>query len=95
VADQALALGGRQRGAEWDDDVGDRRVAEALALLLLVGEPVDEPGEPVGGYVDQLEPAGEVAAGVVGDQAAVLVASVLAEAPATLAAVALDLILTD
>ena len=90
VADQALALCGRQGGAERDDDVGDRRVAEALALLVGIGEPVHEPGEPVGRHVDQLEPAGEVAARVVGDQPSVLVACVLPEAASTLSAVALD-----
>jgi hypothetical protein len=55
VADQALALGGRQGGAERDHGVGDRAVAEALALLLLVGEPVHEAGQRVGAHVGQLQ----------------------------------------
>ena len=90
VADQALALGGRQRRAQRASRVGDRAVAEALALLLLVGQPVHEAGQRVGGDVDQLEAGREVGMGVVADQAAVFVAGVLAEAAAALAAVALD-----
>jgi hypothetical protein len=90
VADQALALRGRQRRPQRDRGVGDRAVAEGLALGLLVGQPVNEAGEGVGGDVDQLEAGREVAVGVGADQAAVFLASGLAEAPATLAAVALD-----
>jgi hypothetical protein len=90
VADQALALRGGQGGTERIGDVGDRAVREATALLALVGEPVQEVGKVVGGQVDQLQPAGEVWTGVGGDQAAVFVAGVLAEAAPSLAAVALD-----
>jgi len=67
VADQALALGGRQGGAQWDHGVGDGAVAEALALLLLVGEPVREAGERVGAHVGQPQLAREVAVGVGAD----------------------------
>ena len=90
VADQALALGGRQGGAQRDHGVGDRAVAEALALLRLVGEPVHEASQRVGAHVGQLQLAREVAVGVGADQAAVFVAGVLAEAAPALAAVALD-----
>ena len=80
VADQALALGGRQRGAQRDHGVGDGAVAEALALLLLVGEPVHEAGEGVGAHVGQLQLAGEVAVGIGADQAAIFLAGALAGA---------------
>lgn len=61
VADQALAPRRRQRRSQWDRGVGDRAVAEALALGLLVGQPVHEAGQGVGGDVDQLEAGREVA----------------------------------
>jgi hypothetical protein len=90
VADQALALRRRQRRPQRDRGVGDRAVAESLALGLLVGQPVHEAGQRVGGDVDQLEAGGEVAVGIGADQAAVFLAGGLAEAPAALATVALD-----
>ena len=90
VADQALALGGSQRRAQRHRGVGDGAVAEALALRLLVGQPVHEPGQRVGRDVDQLEAGREVGMGEGADQAAVFVAGVLTEAAAALAAVALD-----
>jgi len=90
VADQALALGARQGGAQRDHGVGDRAVAEALALLLLGGEPVHVAGQGVGAHVDQLQLAREVAVGVGADQATVFLAGALAEAAPALAAVALD-----
>jgi hypothetical protein len=90
VADQALALRGRQRRPQRDRGVGDRAVTEAFALRLLVGQPVHEAGQRVGGDVDQLEAGREVAVGVGADQASVFLAGGLAKAPAALAAVALD-----
>lgn len=89
VADQALALGGRECCAERDHGVGDGAVAEALALLLL-GQPVHEAGQRVGAHVGQLQLAQEVTVGVGADQAAVFLAGALAEAAPSLAAVALD-----
>ena len=89
MADQALARRGGERGAQRHHHVGDRRVGDPLALLVLVTEPVHEAGELVGGDVSQLQPLGEVAVGVAPDQPPVFVAGVLAEA-AALAAVALD-----
>jgi hypothetical protein len=90
VADQALSLRRGQRGAQRRRDIGDRSVAEAPALLLLVGEPVQEPREVEGGELGQLQLAREVGMGVGGDQAAVFVAGVLPEATTALAAVALN-----
>ena len=90
VADQALAFGGRQGGAQRDHGVGDGAVAEALALLLLVCEPVHEAGQRVGAQVDQLQLALEVAVRVGVDQTAVFLAGALAEAAPSLAAIALD-----
>jgi hypothetical protein len=45
VADQALSLRGRERCAQRDRGIDDRPVAKALALLLLVGEPVQKAGQ--------------------------------------------------
>src|SRR5260221_8956016 len=90
VSDQALAVRGRKRRAQRDRDVGDGRIAEALALLVLVGQPVHEAGKLVRGHVDQLQLGGEVRAGVVVDPAPVFCAGVLAKAATTLAAIALD-----
>ncbi|HVO53119.1 MAG TPA: hypothetical protein VMT37_01770 [Solirubrobacterales bacterium] len=90
MPDQALAVGGRQRRPQRDHDVGDGRVAEAFALLVLVGQPVHEAGELEGGDVDQLQLGREVGRGVAGDQPPVFVAGVLAEAAAALTAIALD-----
>lgn len=90
VADQPLALGGRQRCTQRDHGVGDRAVAEALALILLVGQPVHEAGQRVGAHVNQLQLPREVAVRVGADQAAVFLAGVLAETSPSLAAVALD-----
>jgi len=90
VADQALALGSRQSRAQRDHGVGDGAVAEALALLLLVSEPVHKAGQRVGAHVGQLQLAEEVAVGVGADQAAVFLAGALAEAAPPLTAVALD-----
>jgi hypothetical protein len=90
VADQALALGGRECGAERDHGVGDGAVAEALTLLLLVGEPVHEAGQRIGAHVDQLQLAREVAVRVGADQAAVFLTGALAESAPALTAVALD-----
>lgn len=82
VADQDLALRGGQRRPQRDRGVGDRPVAERLALGLLVGQPVNEAGEGVGGDVDQLEAGREVGMGVGPNQAPVFLAGGLAEAPA-------------
>src|ERR1044072_3847663 len=90
VTDQALALGGRGGGAQRDHSVGDGAVAEALALLCLVCEPVHVAGQRVGAHVDQLQLAREVAGSVGADQAAVFLAGALAEAAPSLAAVALN-----
>jgi hypothetical protein len=90
VADQALALGGRQGGAQRDHGVGDGAVAKALALLLLVGQPVHKAGQRIGAHVGQLQLAREVAVRVGADQAAVFFAGAFAEAAPSLAAVALD-----
>ena len=81
VADQALTLRGRQRRPQRNRGIGDRTVAQALTLGLLVGQPVNEAGEGVGGDVAQLEAGREVAVGVGADQAAVFLAGRLAEAP--------------
>lgn len=90
VADQALALGRRQRRPQRDRALAIRAVAETLALGLLVSQPVNEAGEGVGGDVDQLEAGREIAVGAGADQAPVFLAVCLAEAPTALAAVALD-----
>lgn len=90
MADQALALGGRQRRPQGHRGVGDGSVAEALALCLLVGQPVHEAGERVGEDVDQPEARWEVGVCVGSEQPPVFVAGVLAEAAAALASIALD-----
>jgi hypothetical protein len=90
VADQALALCRGECRSERHRRAGDGAVAEALALHLLVGKPIHEAGQRVGGDIDQLEAAREVGVGVGANQASVFVAGVLAEASAALAAVALD-----
>jgi hypothetical protein len=90
VADQTLSLRRGQCGAQRHHGVGDRSVTEAPALLLFVGQPVEESREPEGGQLGQLQLAREVRMGVRPDQPPVFVTGVLAEATAALAAVALD-----
>ena len=91
MADQPVALGGGERGADGVDAVGDRGVGVAAAVLLGgVGEPADEVGEVQRRYVGEPQPLAEEGMRAGLEMASVLDAGALAEAVAAVALVGLD-----